>query len=125
MTINALLQLVLQCGALGLLAVLLFGASRVAIVYAPLVKDFLVGLLTAQSTILQQQAAHGAKLDELHRAVVRLEADSKRAAEGLEQSVEGARDEVLVELGARARVSRPSQSGMVPAPASRRANGGG
>lgn len=57
------LQLVLQCGALGLLAALFYGVFRIAIVYAPLVKEFIVGLIATQNVILQQSSATMAKVD--------------------------------------------------------------
>jgi hypothetical protein len=99
--INSVLQVVLQLGALGLLVLLGFGAFRIAVVYAPMVKDFLSGLIATQNAILQQNSAINVKLDELKGAVTKLEC-------GVEKEVERARDDVLAALGSRPGGARPS-----------------
>lgn len=99
------LELILQCGALGLLGVLFFGAFRVALVWAPLAKDFLTGLITSQQALLLEQRSLSLKLDEARADIEAVRADIQRM-----------RDDVLAELGARGRtsVTRTPASGMQP-----------
>lgn len=105
------LQLVLQCGALGLLAVLFYGTFRIAVVYAPIVKEFLVGLLTVQSTLLQQNAAFNVKLDEVKADVANLHRAVERARDDVLAAKSSPRPSVVPPSGGVPSIARAARAG--------------
>lgn len=111
---NETLETVLQFGALGLLAAFGYGGYRLATVYAPMVKDFLVGLIATQNAIAEKLGAVDVKVDNLGAAVSKLDAAAARHAENADRTIERARDDVLDAVKS---TPRPSIPGGLPRPA--------
>lgn len=122
------LELVLQGGALGLLLVVLVGIFVLAKLFAPPMRDFLVGLVAEQKAIT---AALGALTTRMELVEVNVKAHVSAVANGVEDEVRGTGTQVAAAAAQAvrqatdpniqvARISFPSSSSCSNGPSSAR-----